>query len=89
MPQLPFKLTLELGYFYLGDVTDMISVLSSLDWARLERIMAWHPCRVNKLTIVCRGLMTHTGFEGVFKLLRENLRDLDSRGLLEILQHST
>lgn len=83
-PQLPFKLTFELGYFYLGDVSDMIHVLSSLDWARLGRVVAWHPCRVNKLTIVCRGSATYTGFEDVFRLLQEKLRDLDSRGLLEI-----
>ncbi|KAJ3474073.1 hypothetical protein NLI96_g12664 [Meripilus lineatus] len=48
VPRIPLKLTIKLGYFYIYEISQYISSLSSLDWERFMRILNWHPCRMKK-----------------------------------------
>ena len=85
IPQHPFKLTLRFGYFFIGGVSRYVNTLSRLDWGKFREFIARHPCRVNGLTINLGGSTTYRGYERVEKLLKDELKDLDSDGLLEII----
>lgn len=87
-PRITFKLCHHFEFLGVPSGAVCLDISSLLEWEDLERAVATHPCRTNRVTFICDVGPEILGFkfEDVESFIRKKLPDLYSNGLLDFVR---